>query len=58
MGVPPFEAKNIISLIHAVDENNIKFPPTVQISPLCMDLIKGLLQKDPTQRVSYIRIDI
>ncbi|CAN5868107.1 hypothetical protein BH23THE1_BH23THE1_26350 [soil metagenome] len=48
----PFTPTNIIELIREL-EKGIKYDPTVDISPRCLSLLKGLLTNNPDERISW-----
>lgn len=50
---PPFDAKNFIDLIKNIESKEIKIPPEFDISNNCKDVLKGLLQKEPSKRMSW-----
>jgi serine/threonine-protein kinase ULK/ATG1 len=54
-GRPPFRATNHVELIARIDKNNdrIKFIEGLAISDNMKSLIKALLKKNPTERISY-----
>ena len=54
-GKPPFRATNHVELIARIDKNNdrIKFIEGLAISDGMKSLIKALLKKNPTERISY-----
>eukprot|EP00026_Physarum_polycephalum_P000940 Phypoly_transcript_00941.p1 GENE.Phypoly_transcript_00941~~Phypoly_transcript_00941.p1 ORF type:complete len:920 (+),score=130.35 Phypoly_transcript_00941:137-2896(+) len=51
VGVPPFYTNNIYSLIHLIVEDPVKFPDN--ISPNFRSFLKGLLNKFPTERLTW-----
>ena len=48
-------SKTIPGLINLVKNKDVEFPPGLgeSVSPECLDLIRGLLQKDPEERLSW-----
>ena len=49
--MPPFYTNNIYSLIHLIVEDPVKFPDN--ISPNFRSFLKGLLNKFPTERLTW-----
>jgi serine/threonine protein kinase len=52
-GRPPFNSKNQVELVHDLRNGGITYPKNVHVSPACLDLLYGLLQKDPYVRISW-----
>ena len=52
-GCTPFKAKNFIDLIGKIENSEIKIPEEFKISSLCQDLLKGLLKKNPKERITW-----
>jgi serine/threonine-protein kinase ULK/ATG1 len=52
-GKPPFNAKNQVELIQDLKKNEITYPKNVHVSPACLDLLHGLLRKDPHLRITW-----
>jgi len=52
-GKHPYNAKTHYQLIHQIQKNKIIFPSNICISNDCEDLIYGLLEKDPNERISW-----
>jgi len=52
-GCTPFKAKNFIDLIGKIENSEIKIPDEFKISCLCRDLLKGLLKKNPKERITW-----
>lgn len=50
-GVPPFYTNNIYSLINLIVKDPVKFPDN--ISPEFKSFLKGLLNKEPSKRMSW-----
>uniref|UniRef100_A0A7S4L4E5 Protein kinase domain-containing protein n=2 Tax=Paramoeba aestuarina TaxID=180227 RepID=A0A7S4L4E5_9EUKA len=48
-------AKSIPALVQLVKTKDVEFPPDLidSVSPECLDLIRGLLRKDPEERLSW-----
>lgn len=55
-GVPPFGANNHIELLAQIEktQDQIKFPPESVIDPEMKRMIKALLKKNPTERMSFL----
>lgn len=51
VGSPPFNTTSLLHLISLIRNESIKWPEN--ISQNCQSLLKGLLNKDPTQRLSW-----
>lgn len=50
----PFKnIQSVLDLVHKVEKEEIRFPSTITISPLGIDLLKRLLKKDPHQRIGW-----
>ncbi|KAI6248068.1 Serine/threonine-protein kinase ATG1 [Erysiphe necator] len=54
---PPFRASNHVELLRKIEQSNdfIRFPKDVAISPQMKDIIKALLKRTPTVRMSFER---
>ena len=54
-GVPPYEGKNQIQLLHNIERAELRFPPGIgaDVSPNCVALIRQLLQRNPLLRISF-----
>ena len=54
-GVPPYEGKNQIQLLHNIEHAELRFPPGIgaDISSNCVALIRQLLQRNPLLRISF-----
>ena len=52
-GRTPFQAKNIYELIRKIENDKIKIPSKFNLTVQCTELLKDLLQKNPTQRISW-----
>lgn len=54
-GRPPFRANNHIELLQHIEMGNdvIKFPASSTVSPESRRLIRGLLKKNPTERMGF-----
>ena len=52
-GCTPFKAKNFIDLIGKIENSPIDIPEEFKISGLCQDLLKGLLRKNPKERINW-----
>jgi serine/threonine-protein kinase ULK/ATG1 len=55
VGKPPFRASNHVELLRKIEKNDdrIKFPEGLAISTGMKRLIRSLLKRNPTERVSY-----
>ena len=51
VGTPPFTTNSILQLVHLIRHEAIKWPNF--LSTPCIDFLKGLLQKDPTMRLTW-----
>lgn len=51
VGQPPFYTNSIYSLIQLIVKENVKFPE--DISPHFKSFLKGLLNKKPSERLSW-----
>uniref|UniRef100_A0A1B6D4B8 non-specific serine/threonine protein kinase n=2 Tax=Clastoptera arizonana TaxID=38151 RepID=A0A1B6D4B8_9HEMI len=51
IGVPPFITNSILHLVRLIRNEPIKWPNFLSSS--CQDFLKGLLQKDPRQRLTW-----
>lgn len=54
---PPFRASNHVELLRKIEQGDdfIRFPKDVKISPQMKDIIKALLKRTPTMRMSFER---
>ncbi|KAI0476717.1 Serine/threonine-protein kinase ATG1 [Xylaria cf. heliscus] len=54
-GKPPFRASNHVELLRKIEGNNdnIKFPKEVQVTPDLKALIRALLKRKPVERMSF-----
>lgn len=54
-GHPPFKASNHVELLSIIEKNNdaIQFPEASKISKDIKRLVRSLLKKDPSERVSF-----
>ena len=52
---PPFRASNHVELLRKIEkgEDKIKFPEDIAISSAVKKLIRGLLKRDPKERMSF-----
>lgn len=51
VGVPPFTTTSILQLVRMIRYDPISWPP--YLSDKCQHLLQGLLQKNPSQRLSW-----
>lgn len=51
VGVPPFTTTSILQLVRMIRYDPISWPP--YLSEKCQHLLQGLLQKNPSQRLSW-----
>ncbi|XP_043469226.1 serine/threonine-protein kinase fused isoform X2 [Leptopilina heterotoma] len=51
VGIPPFQTTSILHLIKLIRFESVKWPP--HISSICKSFLQGLLQKDPSQRLTW-----
>ncbi|XP_012521501.1 serine/threonine-protein kinase fused isoform X2 [Monomorium pharaonis] len=51
VGAPPFQTNSILHLVKLIRFEAIKWPDF--ISPTCKSFLQGLLQKDPSQRLTW-----
>ena len=51
VGCPPFKSNNILHLASLIRTVSVKWP--MSISSDCISLLKGLLEKNPTHRLSW-----
>lgn len=51
VGIPPFQTTSILHLIKLIRFESVKWPP--HISSVCKSFLQGLLQKDPSQRLTW-----
>eukprot|EP01138_Halocafeteria_seosinensis_P000665 gb/GECG01000681.1/.p1 GENE.gb/GECG01000681.1/~~gb/GECG01000681.1/.p1 ORF type:complete len:632 (+),score=68.81 gb/GECG01000681.1/:1-1896(+) len=54
-GRPPYNGTNHMDLIHNINQNPVKMDSEIkrQLSKECLDLIRGLLRKNPKDRISF-----
>ena len=52
-GKVPFKAKNFIDLIKCVNKKKITFPINIEISDSCRELLFGLIEKKPEDRIEW-----
>lgn len=54
-GKPPFRARNHVELLRKIEANDdvIKFPRETMISPEMKAVIRGLLKRNPVERMSF-----
>ena len=52
-GKTPFISTNIIALTTEVNKDNIKYDTEFVISPICKELLKHMLTRDPNNRISW-----
>jgi serine/threonine protein kinase len=54
-GYKVFYAQSIPALKRLIREKEVRYPPILfeTCSPLCIDLLQGLLQKDPAKRITW-----
>jgi serum/glucocorticoid-regulated kinase 2 len=53
-GLPPFYGRDPNEIYEAVLSEDLTFPPDVPLTPECKNLLKGLLCKEPKQRLGSI----
>lgn len=51
-GKPPYQGDNYIHLMDNIRKKKWALPKSTVVSEACQDLLDGLLQKDPTKRIS------
>lgn len=51
VGLPPFYSKNQHTMLCQIIKENFKFPSQISLSDEAKDLIKGLLEKNPDNRL-------
>ena len=51
VGLPPFFNKDIQQIYQDIINKEVEFPSNIKLSNQLMDLIKGLLHKDPSVRL-------
>ncbi|KAK4746076.1 hypothetical protein SAY87_012388 [Trapa incisa] len=54
-GTTPFKGNGNRATLHNVVGQPLRFPDSPQVSSVARDLIKGLLMKDPNNRIAYKR---
>lgn len=52
-GKYPFEGKHPLQVMENIKKGSYSFPTNIRISKNCISIIKGLLQVDPEQRLSF-----
>ena len=52
----PFKGKNIIELIHNIENNEVVFPNHITISDDCKLLLSGLLKRIPNDRIEWCEL--
>ncbi|KAL0485239.1 autophagy-related protein ATG1 [Acrasis kona] len=52
-GSTPFRADNVLSLINAIERTHPSMPLTKNVDQQAVNLLVGLLQKDPANRLSF-----
>lgn len=57
-GNVPFVANNIPAVYEKIKNDRLVFPPTIRISDELKDLIEGMLEKDPSQRLTLPQIKV
>ena len=56
IGKPPFETNDVKATYKKIRMNNYNFPENVAISDLAKDLIKRILNNDPSRRLTVDEI--
>ncbi|XP_051157218.1 serine/threonine-protein kinase fused [Leptopilina boulardi] len=51
VGIPPFQTTSILHLIKLIRFESVKWPS--HITSICKSFLEGLLQKDPSQRLTW-----
>lgn len=51
VGTPPFTTNSILHLVRLIRHESVKWPDF--LSTTCQDFLKGLLQKDPSMRLTW-----
>jgi len=52
-GKPPFNGLNHIDLLHNIQRKAVRLPEGVRVTPECVALLRGLLQRDPKKRDGF-----
>ena len=52
-GRPPFHGENHIDLLRNIQRRAVRLPPGVQISTECINLLRILLNRNPTRRATF-----
>lgn len=52
-GKRPYDAHNILDLLHNIEKNEVQIPNSFEISSEVLDLLKKLLCKDPKDRIEW-----
>lgn len=52
-GRPPFHGENHIDLLRNIQRRAVRLPPGVQITPECINLLRILLNRNPTRRATF-----
>jgi len=53
-GHAPFHSRTNDELVAKItSDDNIELPPAPELSPACADLLRGLLQRNPQQRMTF-----
>lgn len=53
VGKPPYGGSNHVQLLANIERNDLRFPPTVELSQPCKNLLLGLLQRKPATRMGF-----
>lgn len=53
-GNPPFYSRDVEKIYHSIQNDEIDFPPHVELSPEIKMLLEGLLIKDPKRRLGSL----
>lgn len=53
VGKTPYEARNHMELLEKIHTTSVVFPRALEVSLLCKELIRGLLQKNPADRIDW-----
>jgi len=53
VGRPPFHGANPQELLRNIERSELRLPQEVSTTPDCIDLLRGLLRRNPTQRLSF-----
>lgn len=57
-GNVPFSATNVPAVYEKIKHDDLEFPSTVSISDDLLDLIKKMLDKDPSKRITLPQIKV